>query len=156
MTYLPPPHPGAAVRIGDAERDAAISALADHYAAGRLTKDEYDERADRVNAARFDDDIAPVFADLPSAAPARGVARPVTSRTRRRALAAPLMRFAPVLLVGFIAVVATAVGLISPWLLLAAFWFACAGLGCGNKGQHYHHYHHRRAWARTRQPSQRA
>lgn len=155
MTLFPPPHPGTPIRIGDAERDAAISALADHYAAGRLTKDEYDERADRVNAARFDGDLTPLFADLPAAAPARDVAERATSRSRRRhpsLLAAPLLWIAPLLTIGFIALVATVVVLISPWLLLAAFWFACAGLGCGNKNRH----HHRRTWAGTRQPWQRA
>ena len=36
--------PGPELRIGDAEREAAVTALGEHYAAGRLTKDEYDER----------------------------------------------------------------------------------------------------------------
>lgn len=141
-----------AIRIGDSERDAAISALADHYAAGRLTKDEYDERADRINAARFDDDLAPLFADLPTAAPAREVAKPAARRSRRphpAKLASSPLWIAPILTIAAIAVVATAVVLISPLLLLAVFWFACAGLGCGNRSRHH------RSWARTHQPWQR-
>ena len=40
------PSQGPELRIGDAEREATISALGEHYAAGRLTKEEYDERSD--------------------------------------------------------------------------------------------------------------
>jgi len=53
------------MRIGDAEREAAVEALGEHYAAGRLTKDEYDERAEQVWAARTSSQLYPVFADLP-------------------------------------------------------------------------------------------
>ncbi len=143
-----------AIRIGDTERDAAISALADHYAAGRLTKDEYDERSDRANAARFDDDLTPLFADLPAAERPRSVTRSTGWRERRgphpALFAAPLLWLAPLLMIGAIAVVAAVIVLISPWLLLAAFWFACAGLGCGSRNRHHH-----RTWARTRHHGQR-
>jgi hypothetical protein len=53
------------LRIGDAEREAAVSALGEHYAAGRLNKEEYDERADRALAARTQMELFPLFADLP-------------------------------------------------------------------------------------------
>jgi uncharacterized protein DUF1707 len=53
------------LRIGDAEREAAVSALGEHYIAGRLTKQEYDERADRALAARTQMELFPLFADLP-------------------------------------------------------------------------------------------
>jgi hypothetical protein len=53
------------LRIGDVEREAAVSALGDHYAAGRLTKDEYDERAAVAWAARTNSDLWPLFLDLP-------------------------------------------------------------------------------------------
>ena len=43
---VPAGHRGPELRIGDAEREAAVTALGEHYAAGRLTKEEYDERAD--------------------------------------------------------------------------------------------------------------
>ncbi len=53
------------VRIGDADREAAVSALGEHFAAGRLTKDEYDERSDRAWQARTASGLRPLFADLP-------------------------------------------------------------------------------------------
>ena len=61
--------PAVPVRIGDAERDRAISVLSDHFAAGRLTREELDERVDRAMQARFDADLRPLFADLPRPQP---------------------------------------------------------------------------------------
>jgi hypothetical protein len=54
-----------ALRIGDAERDAAAADLGEHYAAGRLTLDELNERLESVFAARTYGQIARVMADLP-------------------------------------------------------------------------------------------
>ena len=42
------------LRIGDADREHAAAALGEHFATGRLSKEEYDERAQRVWEARFD------------------------------------------------------------------------------------------------------
>lgn len=53
------------IRIGDAERDEVLTALQEHMAAGRLTVDEYEQRAEQVVAARYADDLAQVLADLP-------------------------------------------------------------------------------------------
>src|SRR3954470_5745945 len=53
------------VRIGDAEREAAASSLGEHFAAGRLTHDEFDERLEQAWAARVGADLEPLFADLP-------------------------------------------------------------------------------------------
>ena len=53
------------LRIGDSEREAAVTALGEHYAAGRLTKEEYDERAGAAWAARTGSQLMPLFADLP-------------------------------------------------------------------------------------------
>ena len=64
------------VRIGDAERDHAAQALGEHFAVGRLDREEYDERMDVVLAARTWGDLAPVFRDLPS--PTASQPRPVS------------------------------------------------------------------------------
>jgi hypothetical protein len=56
---------GPEMRIGDAEREAAVTALGEHFAAGRLTKEEYDERAGQAWAARTASALWPLFADLP-------------------------------------------------------------------------------------------
>lgn len=53
------------LRVGDAERDAAAADLGDHYAAGRLTLDEFHERLSQVLAARTQGELSEVLADLP-------------------------------------------------------------------------------------------
>ncbi|MEU6740352.1 DUF1707 SHOCT-like domain-containing protein [Streptosporangium sandarakinum] len=60
------------LRIGDAERDAAVSALREHYARGRLTLEEFGERVDLVLAARTGGELARVGADLPGGYGGRG------------------------------------------------------------------------------------
>lgn len=67
------------LRIGDAEREQTMASLREHFAQGRLTHEELDERLDRTLAAKTARDLAQVTADLPgsrlkepSAPPAEG------------------------------------------------------------------------------------
>ena len=60
---------GQTMRIGDLERESAARALGEHFAAGRLTKEEFDERADRAWKARTGAELRPLFADLPAPHP---------------------------------------------------------------------------------------
>lgn len=53
------------LRVGDAERDAAAADLSEHYAAGRLTLDELNERLETVFSAKTFGQLARVMADLP-------------------------------------------------------------------------------------------
>lgn len=63
-------HPSPpAVRIGDAERDAAEARLNRAVGAGQLTLDEFSERMTAVLAARVQADLDAVLADLPATAP---------------------------------------------------------------------------------------
>jgi hypothetical protein len=57
------------LRIGDTEREGAVNALGEHYAAGRLSKEEYDERAAVAYAAKTESSLRPLFADLPGPHP---------------------------------------------------------------------------------------
>jgi hypothetical protein len=59
-------HPDPDVRVSQAERDEVVAVLATHYADGRLTMGEYEERCDAALAARTGRDFEPLFADLPS------------------------------------------------------------------------------------------
>ena len=75
------------LRIGDAEREQAQTALADHYAAGRLDHDEYSQRLDRIWASRTRAELDPVFVDLPAAegsGPPRPSASSFSTPTARR------------------------------------------------------------------------
>ncbi|GAA4242221.1 DUF1707 domain-containing protein [Actinomadura meridiana] len=54
------------IRIGDAERDAVMLALHDHFAAGRLDRAELDERLDATLSAKTRGDLRVLVRDLPS------------------------------------------------------------------------------------------
>ncbi|MBZ4317900.1 DUF1707 SHOCT-like domain-containing protein [Streptomyces huiliensis] len=92
------------LRIGDDEREEALDALTTHSRQGRLTIDEYGERAEALNEARTQADILALFKDLPeprptlvdaasgtslSPAPARSAAPDTTGRPGR--LAGPFL-----------------------------------------------------------------
>jgi hypothetical protein len=53
------------LRASDADRDRAVDALRDHAAAGRLSTDELEDRADRALVARTVGELDTVLADLP-------------------------------------------------------------------------------------------
>jgi len=59
---------GNNIRVGDAEREAVAAQLRDHYADGRLTLDELNERIDQAFAARTRADLAGLTRDLPMSA----------------------------------------------------------------------------------------
>jgi len=58
------------LRLSEADREAAVDQLGEHYAVGRITKDEFDERSDAIWSAKTRGDLAPIFADLPVRSPA--------------------------------------------------------------------------------------
>lgn len=108
--------PERAVRIGDAERDAAVSALGDHFAEGRLTREEFDERVEAAITARVGTDLAPLFADLPEPArmgPERAPGRPGVR------FSPPMMIFPLLVLVGL---VTAAVVWSAPWIIWGLIW----------------------------------
>jgi hypothetical protein len=128
-------------RIGDAEREQAVSALGEHYLAGRLTKDEYDERAAAAWEAKTASALDPLFRDLPNTQPqtvVRAAPKPGSPRGRSRRRGLPVLP----LLVLFILVMA-----LTPlhlawwgWLILGWMWvsgmFARLGLrACGGKSR---------------------
>jgi Domain of unknown function (DUF1707) len=59
---------GSNLRVGDAEREAVAAQLRDHYADGRLTMDELNERLDQAFAAKTQADLRTVTRDLPATA----------------------------------------------------------------------------------------
>jgi DNA-binding transcriptional ArsR family regulator len=60
-----PRRPGPAVRAGDADRTAAAAALAEHYAQGRLTFDEFSLRLEATLTAKTHGELAQAAQDLP-------------------------------------------------------------------------------------------
>jgi len=59
---------GSNIRVGDAEREAVASQLREHYADGRLTLEELNERLDQAFAAKTRAELATVTRDLPAGA----------------------------------------------------------------------------------------
>ncbi|MFC6885067.1 MULTISPECIES: DUF1707 SHOCT-like domain-containing protein [Actinomadura] len=53
------------IRVGDAERDAVTAALHEHFAAGRLDREELDERLDAALAAKTFGALRAIVDDLP-------------------------------------------------------------------------------------------
>ncbi|MBC2643493.1 MULTISPECIES: DUF1707 domain-containing protein [unclassified Rhodococcus (in: high G+C Gram-positive bacteria)] len=54
------------IRIGTAEREQALNLLSEHFAAGRLTVVEFDERSLAVTNATTRGELERVFTDLPA------------------------------------------------------------------------------------------
>ena len=55
-----------AIRVSDNERDQAVAELSEHYQAGRLTLEEFDDRSGLALRARTGSDLVALFADLPT------------------------------------------------------------------------------------------
>jgi uncharacterized membrane protein len=117
--------PQPEIRIGDAEREAAVTALGEHYAAGRLTKEEYDERAAIAWTAKTNSALWPLFADLPrpqAGPPPRAVSAPPRRHPDHRGhwLGAVMMPF-------FVVLVVIAIAKHIPLLVLVGiFWLLWA------------------------------
>jgi Domain of unknown function (DUF1707) len=63
-------HLPAEMRASDSDRDAVVSDLSEHFQAGRLTAEEFDQRTGRALAARTWGELKDLLADLPAARPA--------------------------------------------------------------------------------------
>ena len=59
--------PSGNLRVSDADRDRAVAELSEHFQAGRLTSEEFDERSGRALQARTGAELAALLVDLPRA-----------------------------------------------------------------------------------------
>ena len=57
--------PRGGIRVSDAERDRAVTELSEHFQAGRLTQDEFEDRSGQALGARTGEDLSALFTDLP-------------------------------------------------------------------------------------------
>ncbi|WP_427889099.1 DUF1707 SHOCT-like domain-containing protein [Kribbella sp. GL6] len=109
--------PSKRVRVGDAERDQAVAVLSEHFVAGRLTQEEFEERSERATKARYADEFEALFDELPRAA----ALQPVQAGPPVRRPGPPpvFLMIAPFLMIGL---VISSVALTAPWLLWGVFW----------------------------------
>ncbi|HVD27053.1 MAG TPA: DUF1707 domain-containing protein, partial [Mycobacteriales bacterium] len=110
------------VRIGTAEREAAASALSEHFAAGRLDQDELEERLDRAYAAKTAADLEPLFQDLPRPASPVTASEPDRPAAPHRSTGRSALLFA----VLAFAVLGVAIVRIPPFFLIPLVWIFLA------------------------------
>jgi hypothetical protein len=126
------------LRIGDAERERAATALGEHYAAGRIDHRELDVRLDAIYAATTAPELNRWFADLPGPVPVPP-AQPAVQRQPRGAFFGrrPLMGLVVVALV--IVAVATVVsrGRFGPgFFVFPMMWVLFGGRRYGRSWNH--------------------
>ena len=146
------------IRVSDADRDHVTAQLRDHFAAGRITPGELDERLSAALNAKTFGDLRRIMADLPGPVPAPlGAAPPLMRATpawavRRRP------PFPPLILVALLA------ALLIPgtgWLLAAfvnmilLFWLMTFVVGALAFGRSQRRWHHHGGWQRSRYSSRR-
>ncbi|WP_069165046.1 DUF1707 SHOCT-like domain-containing protein [Nocardia altamirensis] len=120
------------IRIGTAEREDAMRRLSDHFAAGRLSVAEFDERSAVIAAAVTRGDVTKVFTDLPE--PVAAAAVPAKAKPDSGFLSEwpeRVMAVIPILAVILFFVTGS-------WLWFLAIPLAGALLFGGNHGGHGH------------------
>jgi len=110
------------IRISDADREQVTARLRDHFAEGRLTSDELDERITATLNAKTFGELRGILADLPEPGPLGPQPGPVTSGwTARPVYYRRGPRFLPVaLLILFAALILPGPG----WAFLAVIKIA--------------------------------
>ncbi len=76
MTTMAGSYATAEMKASDADRDAVLAMLTDHFQAGRLTSAELEDRTGRALAARTHGELAALTTDLPGPVPAAGPVPP--------------------------------------------------------------------------------
>jgi len=144
------------IRVSDADRDRVTAQLRDHFAAGRITPGELDERLSAALTATTFGQLRRIMADLPGPVPAPlGAAPPALPATpawaiRRRP------PFPPLILLALLA------ALLLPgtgWLLAAVVnvvllcWLMTFVAGAVAVGRSQRRWHHHGGWQHPRHPS---
>ena len=144
------------IRVSDVDRDRVTGQLRDHFAAGRITPGELDERLSAALNAKTFGDLRRIMADLPGPVPAPlGAAPPPLRATPAWAVRRP-PPFPPLILLALLVV------LLIPgagWLLAALvnvillFWLMTFVVGVLAVGRSQRRRHHHGGWQRSRYPS---
>jgi hypothetical protein len=117
------------MRASDADRDAVLSDLSEHFQAGRLTNEEFDDRAGQALAARTWGELRELLRDLPAAGPGpRSLAATPSAARPERSSGRPA-RLPVALLVGIGIAVTLSVGVGHHrwgglWLILVVLFVA--------------------------------
>ena len=144
------------IRVSDADRDRVTAQLRDHFAAGRITPAELDERLSAALNAKTFGDLRRIMADLPGPVPAQLSAAPPPLRaTPAWAVRRRRPPFPPLILLALLA------ALLIPgtgWLLAAfanvivLFWLMTFAVGAAAAGRPQRRRHHHGGRQRPRHP----
>jgi hypothetical protein len=145
------------IRVSDADRDRVTAQLRDHFAAGRITPGELDERLSAALNAKTFGDLRPIMADLPGPVPAPlGAAPPPLRATPAWAVRRRHPPFPPLILLTLLtALLIPGTG----WLLAAfvnvilLFWLMTFVAGIFAFGRPQRRWHHHGGRQRPRYPS---
>jgi uncharacterized protein DUF1707 len=142
------------IRVSDADRDRVTAQLRDHFAAGRITPGELDERLSAALNAKTFGDLRRIMADLPGPVPAPlGAAPPSLRATPAWAVRRRHRPFPPLVLLALLA------ALLIPgtgWLLVAfvnvilLLWLMTFVVGVFAFGRSQRRWHHHGARQRHR------
>jgi hypothetical protein len=133
------------IRVSDADRDHVTAQLRDHFAAGRITPGELDERLSAALNAKTFGDLRRIMADLPGPVPAPLGAAPSPLRATPAWAVRRRRPFPPLILVALVA------ALLIPgtgWLLAAfvnmilLFWLMTFVIGVFALGRSQRRHHH--------------
>ena len=134
-------YPAGHIRVSDADRDAVLAELSEHYQAGRLTTDEMEERTAQALAAKTGSDLTGLLADLPPT----GVAAPKAPVERQSRAGWAMAGTAGLLLVAGIALVLGIVigghnhRFLLPWWLIPVAFIVLRRMSWGHR-RHHHDY----------------
>jgi len=106
------------IRTSDADRERVTARLREHFAEGRLTRDELDERVAAALSARTYGDLRPITADLPGPGPGPAPPQPQPWGTRGPVLIRRGPGIMPLVALLFLVAVLFPVG---PWVFFGFF-----------------------------------
>jgi hypothetical protein len=148
-------------RTSDTDRDRVAALLRDHFAAGRITREELDERLTVTLSAKTFGDLRRALADLPEPAPVAGPASRVPPQVRPRLV--PGRRRPRLLPLALLVLIAALLIPGAGWVFLAFFqavlllWLAACLAGIFMAARFYrrmrrdwwsgHHDDHYQGWA---------
>jgi Domain of unknown function (DUF1707) len=145
------------IRVSDADRDRVTAQLRDHFAAGRITPGELDERLSAALNAKTFGDLRRIMADLPGPVPALvGAAPPPLRATPAWAVRRRPPPFPPLILLALLAalLIPGAGGLLAAFInVILLFWLMTFVVGAFASGRSQRRWHHHGGRQRPRYPT---
>ena len=145
------------IRVSDDDRDRVSAQLRDHFAAGRITPAELDERLSAALSAKTFGDLRRIMADLPGPVPAQAYAAPPPLRaTPARAVRRRHPPFPPLILLALLAALlipATGWVLVTFLNVILLFWLMTFVIGAFASGRPPRRRHHHGGRPQPRRPS---